>query len=165
MSVPGSVRADDIYQPPEEFVAAAFDGAPPAQQVLWIDKAMRPDVDNIMGHHYPILRVRYWQQEARTVWVLEEIGKVRPITTGIIVNDGEIEFLKVLIYRETHGWQVRHDYFTDQFKGLALQGKDRDTLTGPVDNISGATMSVNALRNLAKLALYFHEQVVPDEAD
>jgi hypothetical protein len=47
---------------------------------------------------------------------------------------------------------VRHDFFTNQFKGLTLD--DQNNLNGRIDGISGATLSVNALRNLARLALY-----------
>ena len=64
------------------------------------------------------------------------------------------ERMKVLIYRESHGWEVKHDFFTDQFNGLALE--EDNGLDGYVDNISGATMSVDALRNLGKLALFLH---------
>jgi Na+-transporting NADH:ubiquinone oxidoreductase subunit NqrC len=58
----------------------------------------------------------------------------------------------VLIFRESHGWEVRHDFFTDQFKGLTLDGDSN--LSARIDGISGATLSVNALRNLARFALY-----------
>jgi hypothetical protein len=64
----------------------------------------------------------------------------------------------VLIFRESRGWEVRHDFFTDQFKGVTLND-DRE-LDLPIDNISGATLSVRALTRLARLALYLHNNHV-----
>ena len=64
--------------------------------------------------------------------------------------------MKVLIYRESHGWEVKHEFFTDQFKDIGL--KSNNKLDGYIDNISGATMSVDALRNLGRLALYLTQQ-------
>ncbi len=119
---------------------------------------MRPRVNEIMGHAYRRLRVRYWRRDDRTAWILEEIGKVKPITTGVVVRAGALERVKVLIYRETHGWEVRHPFFTDQFKGLTLGNGKR--LNERIDGISGATLSVSALTRLGALALYLHEQAL-----
>ena len=111
----------------------------------------------ILRHGYGVERIGYWSEGARTVWILEEIGRYRPITVGLIVSNGEIETIRVLVFRESHGWEVRHAFFTDQFEGLSLDADNN--LTANVDGISGATLSVNALRNLARLALYFDEKV------
>ena len=52
---------------------------------------------------------------------------------------------------------MRHDFFTNQFKGLTLD--EQSNLSGRIDGISGATLSVNALRNLARFALYLDRAV------
>lgn len=153
---PGA-RADEVYQRPEDFLAETFAGAPPPPAMLWITPDMRGDIDRILGHaHFNALRVRYWGRDGRTAWILEEIGKYEPITTGLVVRDGRMERVKVLIYRESHGWEVRYPFFTNQFKDLELAADNR--LNKSIDGISGATLSVNALRNLARLALYLHAQ-------
>jgi hypothetical protein len=152
-------RADDIYQSPNAFLAEAFP-ALPAPVLLDITPAMRGDIERILGHTYRAQRVRTWREGGRSVWILEEIGKYRPITVGLIVNDGAVEALRVLIYRESHGWEVRHDFFTAQFKGMTLNENNR--LSARVDGISGATLSVNALQNLARLALYFDKHLPSD---
>jgi len=105
------------------------------------------------------LRVRYWYKGERSAWILEEIGKEEPITAGIVIDKGKIERVEVLIFRESRGWEVRHDFFTEQFEGAKLR-KDGE-LNRAIDNITGATLSVRALTKLARLALYFHNQVVP----
>jgi hypothetical protein len=65
--------------------------------------------------------------------------------------------MQVLIYRESYGWEVRYPFFTDQFTGLQLD--DDLHLTDSIDGISGATLSVNALTKLSRLALYLHNEV------
>jgi len=155
--VPPAV-SDDVYQSPEEFLSETFSGDVPKSKTLWVKKERRERINEIMGRAYKLLRVRYWQREDRTAWILEEIGKVKPITTGLVVDGGSLERVKVLIYRESHGWEVRHPFFTDQFKGLRLS--DGKRLNERIDGISGATLSVNALTRLGALALYLHEFVV-----
>jgi len=105
--------------------------------------------------------VRFNRKGEHTVWILEEIGKYKPITVGISIRAGEIEKLKVLAYRESHGWEVKQDFFTRQFIGARLSKKWR--LDEDVDGISGATLSVRALKKLARLALYFDGTVQTKE--
>lgn len=160
--VPVTASAEQVYQAPAAFLEDAFAGEVPRAEFLWIKKEMRPTIDKILAHGgFRPLRVRYWRAGGRTVWILDEIGKYKPITTGIIVKGDAIERLKVLIYRESHGWEVRHDFFTDQFRGLTLD--DHNGLNQRIDGISGATLSVKAIRNLARLALYFHDTATQDE--
>ena len=78
------------------------------------------------------------------------------ITTGFLVEDQAILNMQVLVYRETHGWEVRYPFFTEQFKGLAMK---EGRLSKKIDGISGATLSVNALIRLSELALYLHDKV------
>ena len=91
------------------------------------------------------------------MWVLDEIGKELPITTGIIVNNGAIERVRVLVFRESRGWEVRHDFFTNQFKGAGMTKDGR--LDRQIDGISGATLSVRAVEKLARVALLLDPRV------
>lgn len=152
--------AETIYQEPSDFVREAFSGLPPEVSILSITGKRREIITEILDHAPPILRTRYWMKGNRSVWILEEIGKTKPITAGFIVEDGHIQDVRILIYRESHGGEIRHDVFTDQFVGAALT--DQRNLTKPIDGISGATLSVNAIRRLASLALYLdHEARIP----
>jgi len=146
-----------VYLDPEVFLEESFD-EDPETKVLWMTKDLKESVRSLMGHPYKALRIRYWQSGERTAWILEEIGKVEPITAGYVIEEGEMIDMQVLIYRESHGWEVRYPFFTTQFHGLGLDGKQR--LNRKVDGISGATMSVNALKRLARLALVLHEEVM-----
>ena len=156
----GPTPAGGTYQSPEDFLDEVFAGAVPAAQVLWLKDDVRETSTAIMGHRYPAIRVRYWLAGTRSAWILEEIGKEQPITTGIVIKNHGIERLRVLVFRESRGWEVKHPFFTDQFPGLGITPAYE--LDGPVDGVSGATLSVRALKKLARLALYFHSQVITD---
>ncbi|MCS6244598.1 MAG: FMN-binding protein [Opitutus sp.] len=145
---------DDVYLAPERFLEETFVEAAgvPAPQLVWLTKEAREQVRSILGHDYPSMRIRYWSAGARTAWILEEVGKTKPITMGLVVAGGRLERIKVLIYRESHGWEVKYPFFTDQFNGIGLDASGR--LSRPIDGISGATLSVNALTKLGRLALF-----------
>ena len=149
--------ATGVYQDPEAFIAEVFDGDPPPAKRLWITRDLKAQIRKIMERDLGVLRLRYWQRDDRTAWILEEIGKEKPITTGLVIKDNEIEKLKVLVFRESRGWEIRHPFFTDQFKGIRL--KPDNTLDKNIDAISGATLSRNAMIKLSRLALFLHEQV------
>lgn len=148
--------ANDVYQQPEDFINEVFAGKPPKLRLLSLIDSARNEIKEILGHDLGVMRLRYWGEDGRTAWILEEIGKEQPITTGIVVNKGKLELLKVLTYRESRGSEVRHPFFTDQFKGATLE-KD-DELDRSIDGISGATLSTRALTKLVRLALYLHQQ-------
>lgn len=152
-----NIVAEEVYQKPEDFIKESFSSKPPKSSVLWITKSLKPEIYKILGHDLDALRVRYWSKDEKTVWVLNEIGKEHPITVGLIVNKNKLQRLKVLIFRESRGWEVRHTFFTKQFKQIGISSENK--LDKNIDGISGATLSVTALKKLSRLALYFHIQV------
>lgn len=153
--------AADVYQKPAEFINAAFAGDPPQPEKLWITGELRDKAEAILGHPPPVLRVSYWRRGLRTAWILDEIGKERPITAGFVIDKNRVDSVEVLIFRESRGGEIRHPFFTDQFAGIML---DNETLlTRTIDGISGATLSVNAIKKLTRLALLFHHQVTVDQ--
>jgi len=160
LTVSQQALAEEIYLPPADFVDLAFDGEPPASKNLWLRGGIQDDITTIMGHRYGGLRIKYWREGGRTAWILEEIGKYEPITAGFIVDSGKLAEIRILIYRESHGWEVRYPFFTDQFRGLELNENRR--LTGPIDGISGATLSVSSITRLAALALFLDARVAAD---
>ena len=152
-----NIFAEEVYQKPEDFIKESFSSKPPKSSVLWITKSLKPEIYKILGHDLHVLRVRYWRKNNKTVWVLNEVGKEHPITVGLVVKENKLQRLKVLIFRETRGWEVRHTFFTKQFTQIGITPENK--LEKNIDGISGATLSVTALKKLARLALYFHKQV------
>ena len=146
-----------IYLEPERFLAQVFNGNPPEPKKLWIKKNLKKEIKNILGHDIKVLRLRYWDNNTKRAWILEEIGRDKPITVGLITANGKILDVKVLIFRESRGWEVRYPFFTDQFKDATLTAERN--LDRKIDGISGATLSVNALTKLARLALFLDSYV------
>jgi hypothetical protein len=146
----GPARAE-VIQDPDAFVAEVFGGAAP--KVLWLTPDIQAEAQAILGHAPAQLRQRYWSDARRSVWILEEIGKEEPITAGFVVVDGRIDHVRVLVYRESRGGEVREPAFVKQFQGAKLAKADR--LDRDVDGIVGATLSVGAMERMARLALYF----------
>lgn len=146
----------ETYQSPEAFLHDTFTGEVPPATLLWLTGALREQTKIILGHESAQLRVRYWQRDQRSAWILDEIGKEKPITTGIVIDAGRIERVRVLVFRESRGWEVKYPFFTDQFQKIGLTPDFK--LDKHIDGISGATLSVRALTKLARLALYLHQQ-------
>lgn len=147
----GWVRGE-VYQEPDAFVAEVF-GTRPEPKVLWLTKDIQAQAAAILGHPPAQLRQRYWSDAHRSVWILEEIGKEELITAGFVVADGRIDHVRVLVYRENRGQEVRYPSFLKQFKGAKLAQGAR--LDREIDGIAGATLSVGAMERIARLALFF----------
>ena len=160
LSASAYALADSPYQSPDDFLGEAFAGSPPAPKVVWLQGEVKETAGDILGHGYPGIRIRYWGKDKRTAWILEEIGKTQPITVGLVVNENALESIRVLAFRESRGWEVRYPFFTDQFSGIQLTADNQ--LDRPIDGISGATLSVRALKKLTRLALYLHQQTKQD---
>jgi hypothetical protein len=151
--LPATVFPASVYETQPEFLDRAFSGSPPEPAMLWLSGDRKSGVRQLLGHDYPALRLRYWCRDRRSAWVLEEIGKDLPITVGIIIDRGTIRDLRVLTYRESRGGEVATPAFTDQFIDASLAG---GKLNVPIDGISGATLSVQALTKLAEVALFLN---------
>lgn len=158
MGSASTLQAKGVYQTPEKFLSLTFSEVPEVQRIL-LKGDLAKRVKTILGHRYKKIRVPYWLEGCRSAWILEEIGKERFITTGFVVNSGGLEKVKVLIFRESRGWEVKHDYFGRQFIDARLSGSK---LTKRIDNISGATLSVRAVTKLSKMALMLHAHVTGD---
>jgi hypothetical protein len=142
----------EVYQDPDAFVAEIF-GTKPAPRLLWLTKDIQAQAAAILGHPPAQLRQRYWRDAHRSVWILEEIGKEELITAGFVVADGRIDHVRVLVYRESRGGEVRYSAFLRQFKDSKLA--QDSTLDRNIDGIAGATLSVGAMERMARLALFF----------
>ena len=70
------------------------------------------------------------------------IGKSFPITFMTVLNtDGTVRDVEIMVYREPQGWEVRYKSFRSQ-----LYGKDTSSNSNEILSISGATLSVRAIK-------------------
>lgn len=148
-----TAQAED-YLSTEEFLAQVFSEGSVETKSFWLTGERKTITTDILQHPPNKLRQRYWQQGTRTAWVMDEIGKEKPITVGVVINGSQIEQVKVLSFRESRGWEVRYPFFVKQYNGASLAGDN--ALSKPIDNITGATLSVRAVNKLARLALLYH---------
>lgn len=148
-----NAQAGEQYLTPEQFLAEVFAAEAPQPEVLWLTKDVVRQSEKILGHAPAQLRQRYWKSGDKSAWIFDEIGKEEPITAGFVVSAGKISQVRVLTYRESRGWEVRYPAFLKQYQGVELQPDNY--LNRNIDGISGATLSVNAMNRMARLALYF----------
>lgn len=152
-----NVMARGVYQSAEDFLNEVYRGKVPKPAVVWLTGEKKEKTEAILGHPYSSLRIRYWRQGDRSAWILDEIGKDLPVTVGLVIDNGHLDTIKVLTFRESRGWEIRHAFFTDQFKDASLNGNQK--LDRNIDGISGATLSVRAMKKLATLALYLDSTI------
>lgn len=154
---PGVGHARGLYQTAQAFLDEAFNGAIPPAQRLWLSGELAVRYREVMQEPPPQQRIRYWQHGGRTAWIMQAIGKEHPITAGFIVEEGRLQQTRVLAFRESRGWEIRYPFFTDQFRHLGLGAKQQ--LDREIDGITGATLSVRAMRNMARMALVLADRI------
>lgn len=154
--------AKGVYQTPKDFISNAFLNETPQAKVIWLTTEDKAVIADILQHKYSRMRIRYWQANNETVWVLDEIGKEKPITIGVHIKNDEISHFKVLTYRESRGDEVRHDFYANQF--ITAQLVDNNKLSQHIDGITGATLSVRATTKIARVALWLHGKVTDKQS-
>jgi len=150
----------------DEFFSIAKQPLSPSEkfetQTLWLKKEIQSKVITILDHKYPKLRIRYSisddVENPTSIWYLDEIGKERPITFGISVKNDQIQIIRVLEFRESRGYEINIPAFAKQFENIGLNSSQK--LNQNIDGITGATMSVNAMKKIARLAIFFHQTVL-----
>lgn len=142
------------YLETADYLRAAFPNGEPMPSTLWVTSELRQSAEDTLGYGIASLRVRYWHRDRRTAWILDEIGKEKPITVGVVVEDNAASMVRVLEFRESRGWEVRYPFFTDQYNDARLDA--RDQIDRRIDGITGATLSVNAVTRVVRLALFLY---------
>ncbi len=141
--------AEIVHQSPQDFLAENLPGC--AQQAVWLKKDVKADIERLLDRPYPGARVRYCAADGKTAWILDEIGKTEPITSGVVVDEGRVDRVRVLVFRESRGGEVHREAFVRQYDDAVMD--ERYRLDKPVDGITGATMSVSAVNRQVRLAL------------
>ncbi|GAB3372555.1 hypothetical protein GCM10027567_08190 [Spongiibacter taiwanensis] len=153
----GAAQAFELYktfQTPEVFLKEVFNGQVPAPKVLELSASDQGKVAQAFKRNFPQQRLRYWQDGDRSVWIFDDIGKEGyvPTTCGFVISNQSVEVAKVLIYRESRGEQVAEPSFLQQLYGAKATPSGLDV---EVDNITGATLSVQMMERMAWTAIVF----------
>ena len=147
----------EVYQSPKDFLLEMFADQVPKSNIIWLTGDTGATITQILQHKPNTLRWRYWWDKNRSVWIVKEIGKEKPITVGVVINDNEIEIVRILVFRESRGWQIRYPFFTQQFTGVKINNQTQ--LNKTIDSISGATLSVRAVKRLSRATLFLHQLI------
>lgn len=150
--------AQGEYLSQESFLTKAFFDQIPVTKSVWLKGNLKQEVKSLLGHKYKKIRIKYWRHDRKSAWILEQIGKDEPITAGFVIENNHIQQSYVLQFRESRGWEVRRKAFNDQFVMAKLTSDNK--LSEHIDGITGATLSVNAMIRMSKLALFLHQQVI-----
>ena len=153
----GCAWAKEKPQSQAVFLAQVFGTELPQAEMIRLSEVDKTRIKGILQHPLTFQRVRYWKKGSSAVWLLDEVGKHKPITAAFWLENGVIKKVKVLAFRETRGWEIKYPYFLKQFRGISLL--ENNTLSAKVDGISGATLSVRAMKKMAYIALYLNQQI------
>lgn len=144
-------------------------------------KAVFPNADHVAAKVYALSKEQKKNIESRLGWtvsessitvyegfqegkpsgfavIIEEIGKFKPITFIVKVsNEGKVERVEVMVYREAVGSEVRRQRFAGQFKGKTAKNPLR--INRDILNVTGATMSVQAMTAGVKKVLVILDEL------
>ncbi len=67
-AIPADAADEQTYLAPDAFLTDAF-GTTPPPSILWITAEIQPEIEKILGHPPPRLRLRYWKDGAKTAWI------------------------------------------------------------------------------------------------
>lgn len=111
----------------------------------------------------PFLRETVWvytaladsEEDTLKVVVDDVLGKHEPITFAVGIRNDTVRFVEVLAYREPYGGEIQNPRFLERYRGKTSAhplrpGKD-------IPRIAGATISVNALTQGVRRALWLLE--------
>ncbi|MDH3345684.1 MAG: FMN-binding protein [Kiritimatiellaceae bacterium] len=145
----------------ETFIEASL-GQLPVKQALKLKGEVAQAVRSVYGGRYPALSIPYWQQAGKRVWILKARGKHGYVHAGFVVEEGRLIKTEVLAFKEQRGKFINTSRFLRQFTGVGL--KKNGQLDRRIDGYSGATLSVNSMKKMARLALLL-DSLVPADSD
>jgi hypothetical protein len=139
----------------KSFLSSQFNGQVPEKKRLIIKKESKILIQKIMGDKYNKRIFSYWKNDDSTIWILNSIGKYKPITAAFVIESCKIKDSYVLVYREQIGYEIKYPNFLRQFTDAELDSNIKLNIS--VDNISGATLSVNSMERMAKASLLLNK--------
>lgn len=126
-------------------------GELPAEEKILLRGEVLDAIRTVYGSRYPASSVSYWEKAGRRVWILKSRGKHGYVEAGFVTEAERLVRVRVLDSKEVRGKVIETERFLKQFVGSGLD--ETHQLDQRVDGVSGATVSVNALKKMALVAL------------
>lgn len=154
----------DVYMTLEEALEEIFPGVDEIKtEIVQPEKKARKSMAQAVGH--PILEDEFtvykgYKDGRITGYAVvgEEVGKFRPITSITRINpDGRVGKVRVMVYRESHGDDVKRSRFLHQYKGKETDDPIR--INRDIISISGATISVRSMNAQVRKVLHLIHEV------
>ena len=154
---------EQVYLTEEAALKSVFPGCDEIRRRVWkIDPKSKSRIESRTGWTLAESSVTVFEGFAAgepqgKAMIAEEIGKFKPITFIVKQgNDGRVERVEVMVYREAVGAEVRRQRFSRQFRGK--KAGDPLRINRDILNVTGATMSVQAMTAGVKKALVIMEE-------
>jgi len=138
-----------VYLTKKQALEIAFPGADEIKKErLWLTKEEIRAIEEI--YMYKIYETRFTfytgiknGKPMGSMLIDNIIGKSFPITFMTVLNtEGTVRDVEIMVYREPQGWEVRYKSFRSQ-----IYGKDTSSNSNEILSISGATLSVRAIKS------------------
>ena len=147
-----------VLQSHDEAIAEAFADADSTWTETWeITDGERSALEDRLGERIPepsftFHRASLAGHHMGWVLILDEVGLHEPITHLVeIDDDGRVQDVKVLVFRETRGDEIKRPRFLRQFRNKS--SRDRLTIGRDLDAVTGATYSSKAISRGVRKAL------------
>lgn len=147
-----------VLQSHDEAIAEAFADADSTWTETWeLTNEERTSLAERLGERIPeesftFHRASRGGRDMGWVLILDEAGLHEPITHLVAIGvDGRVQDVKVLVFRETRGDEIKRPRFLRQFRGKSA--RDRLTLGRDLDAVTGATYSSKAITRGVRKAL------------
>jgi Na+-translocating ferredoxin:NAD+ oxidoreductase RnfG subunit len=147
-----------VYFTEEEALDKVFPGAdsmwtetwkPSAEEISTLEQRLGWRVDE---REYRIHRGSRDGHPIGYAIITEQVGLYKPITFVVKVSEeGDVESVWVMVYRESRGGEVRRERFLGQYKGKRSASPVR--LNRDIIGVTGATFSVRAINAGVKRVL------------
>lgn len=143
-------HAETVYLKPSEALKLIFSSS---EEVIADKKSLTPDqkekIEKTLGHRLAKTDWTFYVAKTKGnidgyALVDNENGKTEPITfLTAITSDGKVKDVEILVYRETHGSEVKEKRFLKQFYDKTVS--DPIKVDQDIAHISGATISSRSM--------------------
>ncbi len=143
-------HAETVYLKPSEALKIIFSGS---EEIIKDQKQITlkqlKDISKSSGSQFSKMEWTFFIAKTKGqidgyAVVDHEIGKTDPITfLTAITPAGQVKEVEILVYRESHGGEVKEERFRKQF--LNKTANDPIRINQDIKNVSGATLSSRAM--------------------